>query len=150
MASSQGPDTPGALSRYAESAADIVTSMTEAPYYVAGSWSITTPLMTAGGGGLLAKEGAEGFYAMAFSPATAATLTGRLKVTDDCAIGVALKINDGSMGRGRNPVIMKLLEILGADAVNSPELQQFREWPIRNVAGVLVGDVRAEFELEVL
>jgi hypothetical protein len=61
-----------------------------------------------------------------------------------------LKENDGSMTRGRNPVILKTLELLGVDVAGVPELQRYREWPLRNVAGTLVGDVRAEFELEIL
>ena len=31
-----------------------------------------------------------------------------------------------------------------------PQLQRYREWPLRNIAGTLVGEVRAEFELEIL
>ncbi|PYQ53915.1 MAG: asparaginase [Acidobacteria bacterium] len=147
MASSEG-DVPGALDRYENSAGHVVEAMTAFPYFVAGAWSMTTPLMEAYGGALLAKEGAEGFYAMAVAPNFASTLTSRLKLADDCAIGIALKIDDGSMTRGRNPVILKTLEILGFDVAAKPELQRYREWPLRNVAGTLVGDVRAEFELE--
>jgi L-asparaginase II len=135
----------GAVERYTDSAAAVVEAMTSFPYHVAGAWSITTPLMEAFGGELLAKEGAEGLYAMGISPA----LTARLEVADDATIGVALKVNDGSMTRGRDPVIIKTLELLGVD-VAAPELQRFRDWPLRNVAGTLVGEVRAEFELEVL
>jgi len=54
------------------------------------------------------------------------------------------------MTRGRNPVILKTLELLGLDLASKPELQRYREWPLRNVVGTLVGDVRAEFELEFL
>jgi L-asparaginase II len=133
----------GAVERYAASGAQIVEAMTSFPYYVAGAWSITTPLMQAFAGELLAKEGAEGLYAMALSPA----LTGRLEVADDAAVGIALKVNDGSMTRGRDPVIIKTLDLLGVD-VSAAELQRFRDWPVRNVAGRLVGDVRAEFALE--
>ena len=111
---------------------------------------MTTPLIEAFGGDLLAKEGAEGFYAMAVAPSFASTLTNRLKLDDDCALGIALKIDDGSMTRGRNPVILKTLELLGFDMAAKPELQRYREWPLRNVAGTLVGEVRAEFELEIL
>ncbi len=140
----------GGVDRYAESSAQVVEAMTTYPYHVAGSWSITTPLMQSFDGGLLAKEGAEGFYAMAVTPALAATLTERLRLADDAAVGIALKVNDGSMTRGRDPVILKTLELLGVDVAGVPELQRYREWPLRNVAGTLVGDVRAEFELEVL
>jgi L-asparaginase II len=111
---------------------------------------MTTPLMEAFGGDLLAKEGAEGFYAIGITPSFASTLTNRLRLDDDCALGIALKIDDGSMTRGRNPVILKTLELLGLDLGSKPELQRYREWPLRNVAGTLVGEVRAEFELEFL
>lgn len=136
--------------RYGESASRVVEAMTTFPHYVAGNWSMTTPLMAAFGGDLLAKEGAEGFYAMGLSPALAGELTGRLRLADDGAIGIALKVDDGSMERGRNPVILRTLELLGVDLDARPELQRFRHWPLRNHAGTLVGDVRAEFELEVL
>ena len=138
----------GAIERYAESTARIVDAMTSFPHYVAGNWSMTTPLLAAFGGELLAKEGAEGFYAMALAPSLAAGLTGELGLADDAAIGIALKIEDGSMDRGRNPAILHLLGLLGIDLEGHPELQ--REWPLSNHAGVRVGEVRAEFELEVL
>lgn len=136
--------------RYVESASTVVEAMTSFPHYVAGNWSMTTPLLAAFGGELVAKEGAEGFYTMALAPSLCSALTGRLEVQDDCAIGIALKIEDGSMDRGRNPVILRLLEILGIDLDERPELAPYRQWPLRNHAGTLVGEVRAEFELEVL
>jgi L-asparaginase II len=140
----------GSIERYAESGARVVESMTGFPQYVAGNWSMTTPLMAAFRGELLGKEGAEGFYAMAVGPGLCGELTERLRLADDCTVGIALKIDDGSMERGRNPVIIRLLELLGLDLDARPELQPFRHWPLRNHAGTLVGDVRAEFELEVL
>ena len=124
----------------------VVRSMTSFPYHVGGAWTITTPLMQAFGGDLLAKEGAEGFYAMALSP----SLTDRLDVADDAAIGIAIKIADGSMTRGRNPVILHTLDLLGVDIASRRDLDRYREWPLRNIAGALVGEVRAEFELEFL
>jgi L-asparaginase II len=150
MASSESASAPGALERYAESASSVVTSMSGFPQYVAGSWSMTTPLMTAFNGDLVAKEGAEGFYAMAISSRMRGELTERLRVPDDCAIGIALKVNDGSMGRGRNPAILRTLEQIGVDVMGRAELQRYREWPLRNVTGTLVGEVRAEFELEIV
>ena len=140
----------GSIERYAESGARVIEAMTGFPQYVAGNWSMTTPLMAAFHGDLLAKEGAEGFYAMALSPDLSRELTDRLRLADDVAVGIALKIDDGSMERGRNPVILRLLELLGVDLDARPELQPFRHWPLRNHAGTLVGEVRAEFELEVL
>lgn len=124
----------------------VVEAMTRFPQYVGGAWTITTPLMQAFSGELLAKEGAEGVYAMAVAP----RLTERLDVADDAAIGIAIKVADGSMTRGRNPVILRALEQLGVDLASRPDLNRYREWPLRNVAGALVGEVRAEFELEFL
>lgn len=150
MASSEGAEAPGSLDRFAESASTIVDAMTAFPHYVAGAWSMTTPLIEAFGGDLIAKEGAEGFYAMAIAPVLARTLTERLHASDDAAIGIALKIHDGSMTRGRNPVILHTLDLLGLDATGRSELQRYRDWPLRNAAGTLVGEVRAEFDLEFL
>jgi L-asparaginase II len=140
----------GTIDRYADSTARIVEAMTSFPHYVAGNWSMTTPLLSAFGGDLLAKEGAEGFYAMAVAPGLAAELTGGLRVDDDAVLGIALKIDDGSMDRGRNPVILRLLELLGLDLDTRPELEPYRASTIRNHAGVTVGETRAEFELEIL
>jgi L-asparaginase II len=148
MASSEGADAPGAMEQYVESAGHVVDSMTVFPRYVAGAWSMTTPLMESFAGELLAKEGAEGFYAIGIAPPLAATLTERLKIAEGTAIGIALKINDGSMARGRNPVVLKTLELLGIDLASRSELHRYRDWPLRNVVGKAVGDVRAEFALE--
>ncbi len=150
MATSSGASTPGAVDRYADSASRVVESMTSFPQYVAGAWSITTPLMAAFDRSLLAKEGAEGFYGMALSPALSEELTERLHLADDCAIGVAIKIHDGSVERGRNPVILRTLEILGLDVSSRSPLQRYREFPLRNLAGAVVGEVRAEFDLDFL
>lgn len=140
----------GAIERYAESTSQVVDAMTSFPHYVAGSWSITSPLMAAFNGELLAKEGAEGFYTMALAPSLCSELTDRLRLPDDAALGIALKIEDGSMDRGRNPVILRLLELLGIDLDARPELAPWRRSPIHNHAGTLVGEVRAEFDLEIL
>jgi L-asparaginase II len=136
------------IERYADSSARVVEAMTSFPHYVAGNWSMTTPLMTAFGGDLLAKEGAEGVYLMALAPALTAELTGKLRLADDAAIGIAIKIDDGSMDRGRNPAILRTLSRLGLDLGTRPALP--REWPLRNHAGTVVGEVRSDFELEIL
>jgi L-asparaginase II len=148
-ATSTSEEAPGALPRYADPARRIFEAMTSFPQYVAGNWSITTPLMRAFSGKLLAKEGAEGFYSMAVAPELAARLTDRLRLGDDCAVGIALKISDGSMARGRNPVILKTLEIVGAEASGS-DLARFGNRQITNNSGRVVGEIRAEFELEFL
>lgn len=150
MATAWGAASAGVVERYSDSASRVVEAMTGFPDYVAGDWSITTPLMKAFGGEVLAKEGAEGVYGIALSPEIAAALGGRIKPSEDAAVGIVIKVDDGSMGRGRNPVIMRTLELLGLDPASRPELQRYREWPLRNVAGLVVGEVRSEFELELL
>jgi L-asparaginase II len=131
----------GAIERYADSGRQVIEAMTSHPYYVAGNWSMTTPLMAAFRGELLAKEGAEGFYGMALAPSLSGDYDG--------ALGVAIKIADGSMDRGRDPVILRVLEMLGVD-IERVELERFRDGTVHNYAGTVVGEVRAEFELEVL
>jgi len=138
--------SPETLDRYADSASTVTEAMTAFPHYVAGNWSMTTPLLSAFAGDLVAKEGAEGFYAMALAPSLCSELTGPLRLADDCALGIALKLDDGSMDRGRNPVILRVLSLLGVDEERLPQ----RESILRNHAGTAVGEVKAEFELEVL
>jgi L-asparaginase II len=150
MATAEGEETPGALERYLESASYVIESMTTFPHYVAGGWSMTTPLMQSFDGELLAKEGAEGLYTMALSPAMARELAGDLDLTEGAAVGIALKMHDGTMDRGRNPVILRTLELLGVDIASRAALQHNRQPTLRNVAGTEVGMVRAEFELEKL
>jgi L-asparaginase II len=149
-ATAEGPESPGTLSRHLEESRLVFDAMTSCPEYVAGNWSITTPLMQAFDGELLAKEGAEGFYAMAMSPELSERLTARLQLTEQATVGIALKIADGSMGRGRNPVILRTLELLGIDLADLPELQHYRDPRLRNHAGLIVGEARAELELEFL
>ena len=151
MATGEGPEAEGALDRYSESASHAIEAMTTFPEYVAGNWSVTTPLTASFGGGLLAKDGAEGFYAMALAPSLVAELPGSLGArAEGRALGVAMKIEDGSMVRGRNPAIFRLLELLGLDLESRPELEEWRRTPLRNHAGTVVGELRAEFQLEEL
>ena len=53
-----------------------------------------------------------------------------------------ISFDDGSMDRGRNPVILRLLELLGLDLDMRPELEPYRSSAIRNHAGVTVGETR--------
>jgi L-asparaginase II len=150
MATAQRQGAPGSLERYMESAASIVESIAGFPHYVAGNWSMTTPLIAGFEGELVGKDGAEGFYAIALSPRLSGELTDSLGVADDAAVGIALKIEDGSMDRGRNPAILRLLDLLGLGISARPALEAWRRPVLRNHAGTVVGEARAEFGLEVL
>lgn len=126
----------------------VFNAMAGSPNLVAGSWSVTTPLVEAFGGSLIAKDGAEGFYVMGISPERAQRLRpfgGRLAGR---AVGVAIKVADGSMSRGRDPVILRVLDRLGCDETNLPRFESYRNRTIRNVAGREVGQTRASFELQ--
>lgn len=137
----------GGLPSYAESARRVIDAMTGEPSYVAGNWSFTTPVMEVFEGGLLAKEGAEAFYAMAIMPQLAESLTERLDRTDGAALGIVVKVHDGSAARARDPVLIELLSQLGLP-VTAPRLQQYGSRTVTSVAGKVVGQVRAEFDLQ--
>lgn len=137
---------PALLPRYADAAAEIFDAMTGHPDYVAGAWSMTTPLMESFGGKLMAKEGAEGFYAMALEPSLAAPILERLGFDEPFAVGIALKISDGSTTRGRDSAVIRTLEQLGF-SIDTPRLAAYRERDITNCAGMVVGKVQSDFDL---
>lgn len=149
-ATAVGAPAPAGLPRYADAAREITESMMGCPEYVAGNWSITTPLMQSFDSQLLAKEGAEGFYSMAIFPKLAAKLTDRLSGADDGPLGIAMKVEDGSMTRGRDPAILRTLEILGVKLDGLRKLRPYAEGRIQNYSGTLVGEVKAEFDLTFL
>ncbi len=150
VATAQNLGEPAGLPRYQETARQVSDAMTSHPEYVAGAWSMTTDLIKAFDGLLLAKEGAEGFYAMGIHPSLNPQLTPRLDLGEDICLGVALKINDGSMGRGRNPAILRVLELLGLKVDNKPSLQPYWQRPVENYSGRIVGRIEAAFRLEFL
>jgi len=142
-------ESAGGLPDYAASARDVVEAMTSYPFYVAGGQSMTTPLMESFGKQILGKEGAEAFYAMAIFP-TAEQKKERPRLFGNGPVGVALKVADGSAQRARDPVVLRTLEQLGISVSDKPLLQKYRDRDVHNVAGRVVGQVRAEFELEFL
>jgi len=149
-ATAVGVPAPAGLPRYTDAAREITESMMSCPEYVAGAWSITTPLMQSFDSQLLAKEGAEGFYAMAVFPKLASKLTDRLSGAGDGPLGIAMKIEDGSMTRGRDPAILRTLELLGINLNGLQKLRPYREGRIQNYSGTLVGEVKAGFDLTFL
>ncbi len=148
--SATAQNLPQGLPRYSESAREVWDAMTSRPHHVAGNWSITTPLLEAFDGGLLAKEGAEGFYSMALAPELCERLTDRIDRSQGATVGIAMKVADGSMGRGRNPAILRTLELLGLELESLGPLGPYRDLRITNAAGKVVGELRSEFELHYL
>lgn len=108
---------------------------------------MTTPLMESFGGALLAKEGAEGFYAIRLEARTAAPILERLGFEDPVGVGIALKIADGSMVRGRDSAVLRTLEELGLP-IDTQRLGAYRERRITNCAGLQVGRVGSDFHLK--
>lgn len=147
-ASARGDDAPGGLPRYRAAAKDVVEAMTGAPDHVGGRWSLTTPLMEAFRGGIIGKEGAEGFYSMLIMPPLTRETIEVLGVEEESSIGIAMKVSDGSLGRGRDPAIMHLLESMG---IRLPDtLSPYRGRKLTNFAGTETGELRSEFSLTIL
>jgi L-asparaginase II len=120
----------------------IVAAMTRAPRMVAGTGRFTTNLMTEFGGALLAKEGAEGVYAVGVPRRLARALPVR------GAIGIALKIEDGAE-RGRDAVTVEVMRQLGlASGALLANLRRLARRPVRNVRGDVVGGMKPVFSLD--
>ncbi|HEX5133811.1 MAG TPA: asparaginase, partial [Thermoanaerobaculia bacterium] len=125
---------PGESRGEARARATVVRAMQDRPEMVAGTGSFTTELLRAGRGRWIGKEGAEGVYAVGLRASAAG---GR-------AVGVALKIEDGS-ARGRPPVVIALLREMGwLPAPARRALVEFAAPPVRNAAGAVVGSIDAE------
>ena len=128
------PGLAGIAGETAAAVETVVRSMTGAPEMVAGPGRFTTRLMEATGGRVLAKEGAEGFYALA--------------VRGPVALGIAIKIADGGE-RCRDGVVLDVLRQLGSlSGAELEELRDFHRRELRNARGALVGEIRPEVDLE--
>lgn len=110
----------------------VVSAMIEHPNVVAGPERLTTRLLEAGEGRLLAKEGAEGVLCLAGV---------------DGGWGLALKVADGA-SRATGPAAaeaVRRLELLGREAVQ--RLESVRVSPVRNTLDATVGEIRPRLEL---
>ncbi|HVE73619.1 MAG TPA: asparaginase [Mycobacteriales bacterium] len=110
-----------AFSRLVRDEPVVADAMRAHPLLVGGTGRDVSRLM-AGVPGLLAKDGAEGFYAVALADGTA----------------LALKIQDGA-ARARMPVVVAALRLLG---VSAPVLDELATVPVRG-GNRDVGEVRA-------
>jgi L-asparaginase II len=88
---------PERLGRLASAADRVVRGMLAAPHMVGGARRLDTDVMTAGAGGVIAKEGAEGLVCATSLPQ---------------GLGIALKVIDGN-GRRLAPAFVKVLRDLG-------------------------------------
>lgn len=107
--------------------ARVRAAMTAFPWQVAGTGRFDTALISASGGSIVGKGGAEGVHCSALVAARA---------------GLVLKIVDGN-SRAVPPAAMFALERLDAlDKSTADTLASFAEPPVRNVAGRRVGSIR--------
>jgi L-asparaginase II len=115
----------------------IAAAMAAAPELVAGTGRFTTDLMREFGGALVAKEGAEGVYAVGVPAALAG---GR-------PFGIAVKIADGGE-RGRDAVTVEVLRALGlAKGARLARLRKLAFKPVRSVRGDVVGALETVFTI---
>jgi L-asparaginase II len=105
---------------------------------VAGTGRFTTDLVREFGGALVAKEGAEGVYAVGVPAALA---------PGGNAFGIALKIADGAE-RGRDAVTVEVLRALGlAKGARLARLRTLAFKPVLNVRGDSVGGLETLFSI---
>jgi L-asparaginase II len=135
-------DPTGLSEQRAEACGVIVEAMTAHPEMVGGPGRFDTALMSAAGGRVLAKSGAEGYLALAI----------RSGVLGEASpgLGVALKIADGDpKGRARPAVALEVLRQLGA--LGEQELTALAEFgpriTVHNWREVEVGEGQPCFEL---
>jgi L-asparaginase II len=119
----------------------IVRAMQAHPEMVGGTERLDTDLMRATRPRLIAKGGAEGYYATGLLPDAAA---GR-----PIGYGLALKVADGDVdGRARPVIVIETLRQLGVLGDGElAALARYRHAEVRNHRGEVVGEVRPVFQL---
>jgi L-asparaginase II len=116
-----------AARRSAETPARIVHAMQTRPFLVGGTDRFDSALIEATEGRVISKIGAEGVHSVG--------------IVDD-GIGVAIKVEDGAQ-RAQFPAVIAVLQHLGAlPADLPPRLAEFKQRPLRNSRGEIVGEVR--------
>ena len=118
----------GAAAR--EAAADrLVRAVTAEPFLIAGTARLCTEILTASGGRVVAKVGAEGVYCAALP---------------ELGLGVAVKVEDGDF-RSSGPALLAVLEQLAPGGV--PVAEEWREPATKNTRGMAVGRMVAHVPL---
>lgn len=124
-------DEPDA--RYGSALTRLGAAMTAHPEMVSGAGRSDAALMTAGRGDWVTKIGAEGVQAIGIRSA---------------GVGIAIKVADGGK-RALLPVTVAVLDRLGyLDASQRALLAVWREVPVRNARGIIVGQVRPVVTLD--
>ena len=128
---------PSALSPERRDACRRITAaMMRYPYLVGGSERFDTALIAAGGGRWFSKGGALGYFAAGIFPRE-----GRP------ALGIALKIEDGSHAPACQTAVEVLIQLGLLDERQQLRLAAWHHMPLANVLGEPIGLSRPEFEL---
>jgi L-asparaginase II len=119
----------------------IVAAMTQHPFFVGGEQRFDTRLMQVCQGRVVSKAGAEGYHGVAVLPGA--------RGPDSAALGVAVKIADGEVGRKvGGAVVLHILQALGVIGAGEREaLAEFGPRPITNYRRITVGEGRLPFSL---
>ena len=107
-------------------------AMTAHPEYVSGTGRTDLHLTQAGAGDWVAKAGADGVQTLAIR---------------SLGLGIAIKVSDGHAD-ARHVAIVEVLRQLGLPGAAHESLLPWRSQPIRNIAGLQVGDRHPVFELQ--
>ena len=128
----------------------VFTAMVGYPAMVHGIGEFDTRVMEVGAGRILCKRGAEGYCGLSLRPGVLGH--------GSPAVGVAIKIADGDLGRrsdvppgnrAATRVVLKALQDLGAlDSAQSEALAGFGPQPVTNKRQLAVGWMRPCFSLE--
>lgn len=112
---------------------DLFEAMTVHPDMVSGEARCDLAYMRAGEGDWVSKVGADGVQAIGIGSA---------------GLGIAIKIADGAP-RALQAVTFSVLDQLGLlNATRRAQLERYRQPPLKNVRGTIVGDIRAMFTLQ--
>jgi L-asparaginase II len=132
-----------------EACQTVFDAMTANADMVRGPGEFDTLLMRAGGGEVLSKSGAEGYYALAIRPGAAGP--------GSPALGIAAKVSDGDLGRrSDNPpgnragsrMVLEILAQLGVwTAEQTQAMSAFGPAPVTNKRWLKVGEMRTCFRL---
>ena len=120
----------------------IVAAMTAHPELIGGTKDrLDTEMMRATEGSLISKVGAEGVYTAGILPCP----------NWPNGLGLALKIEDGDDHRARPTVVIESLHQLGVLTDEARDaVSKYAFFPVRNRLGEVVGEVHAEFSLNVV
>ena len=133
---------PDALGKVRAAACDkITTAMMAHPFMVGGPQRFDTDIMSAAGGSLVTKIGAEGFHGVAVMPGHSGVFPGGL--------GIAVKIADGDLSLRAGSVavvqVLKTLKVLCSEELR--DLVDYDRRPLCNWRNKEIGEIRPSPEL---